>query len=200
MNSQHTRASRSRLGQLVGGALAAMSLSCETTLDIPPRHPDISLHAGTGYWSARVTPRGLHGPVTSAEFYGNELRGDINRLPVSVMVDDDQMTAQGLLAGQPVHIHVTPELERLHVNGMFGGSFSEYDIGARWIAGRVGSCGYQLVATGEAVRDGVRFDDFEGMRGCGAGVVPTELEIPDSLARFSPTRFAVLLSLLLGTR
>jgi hypothetical protein len=167
-------------------ALAAMAAAtgCSSVAD------DVFIRSPSRVASARVTSTGLEGPLTSVDFYGDELRGRLDGAPVSLRVDDARLRVTGILGEGPVDLHVRRTEQGLHVSGLLGGALSEYDVGPTALRGKIGRCSYDLRWTGE---------DYEGRRECSDGnIEPVVVQEPRTLAILPPARFVTLLTLMLG--
>jgi hypothetical protein len=168
----------------------ALSIATLAALGCSGAAEDMSVHSPSRVTSARVTSTGLQGPLTSVDFYGDELRGRLDGSPVSLQADDVGMRVSGILGEQPVHLRIHPTPQGLHVGGLLGGSLSEYDIGPTALRGKIGRCSYDLRWTGE---------DYEGRRECADGnIEPVVVQEPPALASLPPAHFVALLTLMLG--
>ncbi len=151
---------------------------------------DLLVHSPSRMASARVTSTGLQGPLTNVDFYGDELRGRLDELPVSVHVDEPRLRVTGILGEQQVDLRIHRTDQGLHVGGLLAGTPTEYDVGPAALKGKIGRCSYDLRWTGE---------DYEGRRECSdRSIEPAVVQVPPALASLPPARFVALLTLMLG--
>jgi hypothetical protein len=144
-----------------------------------------------GALSVLVTPSAADGERVSfgrfREHDGDFVRGSAFGKPVFLTVE--QHRAFGLLGAQPFDLHVEPAGDALHFTGLVGGKPSDFWFSPRALHGKVGTCGYELQRKGDA---------YEGSTGCVASPRFISVEVPNTLARWSPPELGAVLAIFLS--
>ncbi|HVP62272.1 MAG TPA: hypothetical protein VMT11_17070 [Myxococcaceae bacterium] len=141
------------------------------------------------HWGVRVTDDQILGiqPDFALARTDGEIRGRAMGVPVVVGFHEDE--GAGVYRGAPFQVKVERTPAGLHVNGLFGGAISDFELSADRINGRIGTCGWDVRWNGSV---------YSGSRGCGTRIEPVSVSLPATMARWSDLEVAGTLGLLMN--
>ncbi len=141
------------------------------------------------HWGVRVTEDEILGiqPDFALARTDGEIRGRALGVPVVVGFHGDE--GAGVYRGAPFQVKVERTPAGLHVNGLFGGAISDFELSTDRINGRIGTCGWDVRWNGSV---------YSGSRGCGARIEPVSVSLPATMARWSDLEVAGALGILMN--
>jgi hypothetical protein len=141
------------------------------------------------HWGVRVTDDQILGiqPDFALARTDGEIRGRALGAPVVVGFHGEE--GAGVYRGAPFQVKVERTPAGLHVNGLFGGAISDFELSTDRINGRIGTCGWDLRWNGSV---------YSGSRGCGMRIEPISVSLPATMARWSDLEVAGALGILMN--
>jgi hypothetical protein len=141
------------------------------------------------HWGVRVTDTEILGiaPDFALSRENGEIRGRALGIPVVVGFHEDE--AAGVYRGAPFQVKVERTPDGLHAVGLVGGTLSDYEVSTERIAGKVGTCGWDVRWDGSV---------YSGSRGCGDRIELISVSLPASMARWPDVEVAGALGLLMN--
>ena len=141
------------------------------------------------HWGVRVTDDQMLAiePDFALARTDGEIRG--RALGTGVVIGFHGDEGVGVYRGAPFQVKVERTPAGLHVNGLFGGVLSDFDLSTDRINGRIGSCGWDVRWNGSV---------YSGSRGCGTRIEPISVSLPATMASWSDVEVAGGLGLLMN--
>ncbi|HEY1905578.1 MAG TPA: hypothetical protein VGG91_06025 [Myxococcaceae bacterium] len=141
------------------------------------------------HWGVRVTDDEMYAvqPDFALARIGGEIRGRANGVPVAVGFQADE--GGGVYRGAPFQVKVERTTTGLQVNGLLGGSISNFEVTADRINGRIGTCGWDVRWNGTV---------YSGSRACGSRIEPISVSLPATMAGWPDVEVAGALGILMN--